>query len=461
MTKTLAIVGRPNVGKSTLFNRLVGARRAIVDDRPGVTRDRIEAAAGVGGLSFRVVDTAGWVESDREGLAGAAARHTEQALAGADAALFVFDARAGVTPLDLAFARVLHRVGKPVVLIANKCEGVRLPEGFSEAGRLGLGEAVPVSAEHDEGMADLVAALLERVPGIDEEDDREQESERPLRLAIVGRPNVGKSTLVNCLLGEDRMLTGAEPGVTRDAVAARWLTEEGPIDLVDTAGLRRQARIHDALEKRSAEEALGAMRFAEVVVLVIDASTAIDRQDLHIGRAVAEEGRALVIAANKWDLVENLDAVRKELEARVAEALPQFRGIPIVRLSATTGAGVDKLLSGVRRVYRAWNHKIPTATLNRWLGQALERHQPPLVDGRRIRIRYATQSKVRPPTLVLFTNQVEELPSSYIGYLTTSLRQTFDMPGTPIRFLLRKSKNPYAGRAKKRRDKPRQVRRVR
>jgi GTP-binding protein len=463
MRKTLAIVGRPNVGKSTLFNRLAGERAAIVDDAAGITRDWIEATAEIGGLHFRVLDTAGWLEGERDALAGRAAEQTERVLAMADGALFVLDARAGVTPADAAVARVLRRSGKPVVLIANKCEGARLPPGLAEIETLGFGEPAAISAEHDEGMAELIEALLWQMPAVaDATEPTPGEARRALRVAIVGRPNVGKSTLVNRLLGEERMLTAASAGTTRDAVMSRWDSAAGPIDIVDTAGIRRKAKIAVPLERRAAEEALSAMRLAEVAILVIDATMPLERQDLHIGRAIAEEGRALVVVANKWDLVEDRDAVRRELEARVGESLPQFKGVPIVRLSAQTGHGVDRLLPAVVAAHEAWNRRVPTAALNRWLETALERHQPPAVSGRRIRIRYATQKKARPPTFVLFVSQVEALPDAYINYLARGLRQAFDMPGTPIRFVLRKADNPFAKRGRARnRVKPRRVRRVR
>jgi GTPase len=444
MTLTVAIVGRPNVGKSTLFNRLAGRRLALVDDTPGVTRDRREGEASLAGLGFRIIDTAGLeAESDEAALAGRIQAQTARALDGADVALFLIDARAGVTPLDRHFAAWLRRSGKPVILVANKAEGSLGRSGALEAHDLGLGTPLALSAAHGEGLADLYEALAahaapEAAPASGAAEPR------PLQLAIIGRPNVGKSTLVNRLLGEDRMIAGPEPGITRDAIASAWQWRDRAVRLIDTAGMRRRPRIAERLEQLSVADTLRAIRFAEVVVLVIDATQMLERQDLGLARLVAEEGRALVLAVNKWDLVDDKALAAARLKDTLAQALPQLAGLRAVTLSALTGAGLARLMPAVIAAEAAWNKRVPTPRLNRFLAEAQERHPPPLVAGRRLRLRYMTQANVRPPTFALFASKPGELPESWRRYLVNLLRETFELQGVPIRVMLRKGKNPYA-----------------
>ena len=452
MAFTVAIVGRPNVGKSTLFNRLVGQRLALVDDTPGVTRDRREGDAAVGDLRFRVIDTAGLDEAEPGSLAARMQQQTARALSDADLALFVIDARAGLTPLDRHFADWLRRGSTPVVLVANKAEGRSGDSGLYEAFALGLGEPIALSAEHGEGMSELYAALVpfadRRAAAIAATEAEERIApEKPLQLAIIGRPNVGKSTLVNRLLGEERSLTGPEAGITRDAIASRWEWQGRAIRLIDTAGLRRRARVEEKIEKLSVADTLRAIRFAEVVVLVTDATQLMEKQDLAIAQMVEEEGRALVLAVNKWDLVEEKPAALQRLRERMEMSLPQLAGLRFVTLSAGTGAGVAKLMPAVMETYDIWNRRIATATLNRWLEAVQDRHPPPLVQGRRLRLRYMTQANIRPPTFALFASRPAELPDAYRRYLVNVLRKDFDLPGVPIRMMLRKGKNPYAGEA--------------
>jgi GTP-binding protein len=442
MSFTVVILGRPNVGKSTLFNRLVGRRQALVDDTPGVTRDRREGAGRLGPLSFRVIDTAGLEEAFDKSLEARMRRQTEAALAEADVALLLVDARAGMTPLDEHFGRWLRRAPTPVLLVANKCEGRAGSAGLAESYALGLGDPVAISAEHGEGMAELHDALAPFAPE-DEEEEPERGPDAPLQLAVVGRPNAGKSTLVNRLIGEDRMITGPEPGLTRDAVPVDWSFEGRRLRLVDTAGLRRKARISDKLEKLSTSDTLRAVRLAEVVVLMVDAAAAMEKQDLTIARTVIDEGRALVIAVNKWDLVRDRRAALGRVRERLESSLPQARGLPVVTLSALSGQGVDELMPAVFAIHQTWNARVPTGPLNRWLAEMIERHPPPAAKGRRLRLRYMTQAKARPPTFALFTTRPGEIPESYIRYLTNGLRERFDLPGTPIRIHLRKGKNPY------------------
>ena len=448
MPPLVVIAGRPNVGKSTLFNRLAGRRLALVSDTPGVTRDRKEAAALLRGRQVRLVDTAGLEEAPPESLAGRMAGGAEMATAAADLVVFVVDARAGVTPADRHFAQWLRRQGRPVLLVANKAEGRSAASSVAEAFALGFGEPVAVSAEHGEGISELMAEIADRLPVAPPPQPspvaREREDDRPLKLAIVGRPNVGKSTLLNRLLGEERMLTGPEPGLTRDAVSVVLADPGGPIELVDTAGLRRKARIEAPLEKLAAGAAIGALKLAEVVMLVTDATEGLLDQDLQLAQLIEREGRACVIALNKWDAAADRQAARRAVADRLESSLAQLRGVAVVPLSALTGVGMERLLPAVRRAHAVWNTRLPTAALNRWFEQALARHPPPLVSGRRLKLRYVTQAKARPPTFVAFGTRAERLPEDYQRYLVNSLREAFDLPGTPIRLQLRGTRNPYA-----------------
>jgi|MEHZ01.5.fsa_nt_MEHZ011559835.1_3 GTP-binding protein len=462
MKPVIAIVGRPNVGKSTLFNRLIGRRSALVDPTPGVTRDRREGNAMLGKLRFTAVDTAGLEEVTGSELESEMQLQTRRAIEDADAALLVFDARAGVTPLDRHFADMMRKSRSPVILVANKCEARAADAGRLEAYELGLGEPVAIASEHGIGMPDLEDAIVEALadfdwdagdldryagpePLEDEIDAGEEEVYHgPLQLAIVGRPNVGKSTLVNKLLGDERVITGPEAGITRDAISIEWTWQGTPIKLIDTAGMRRKARIDKKVEKLSVGDTLEAIRFAHVVVLVIDATMMPEKQDLVIARHIIDEGRAIVIAVNKWDVVEDGAAALKLMYDRMEISLPQIRGVPVVTLSALTARGIHKLLPAVLSVYEIWNRRVPTGPLNRWLGLAVERHPPPIFHGRRIRIRYMTQSKSRPPTFVVFTSQPKGMPDSYTRYLINGIREQFDFPGVPIRINLRGQKNPFA-----------------
>ncbi len=472
MSFTLAIIGRPNVGKSTLFNRLVGKRLALVDDQPGVTRDRREGEGRLYDLTFKVIDTAGLEEADGGTLEGRMRQQTERALAEADLAVFIVDARAGVTPLDAHFAEVLRRSPTPVILIANKCEGRAAEAGLAEAWRLGMGEPVPFSAEHGLGISDLHDAILERLTVLREDQavsqaprvskgkkankepstpehaedgtEGEEPPSGPLQLAIVGRPNVGKSTLVNRMIGEDRLLTGPEAGITRDAISLDWEFRGVSFRLVDTAGLRRRAKVTDRVERLSAYDTKRAIDYAQVVVLLLDGQEGLHKQDLWIARTVIEEGRALVIGLNKWDALKDSKAAISEVQDRMIRSLPQVKGIPLVPISGLTGRGLDRLMDAVLEVYETWQSRISTARLNRWLSAMLEAHPPPMVSGRRLKIRYVTQVKSRPPTFALWVSRPKELPDSYVRYLENGMREDFDMPAVPIRFLLRKGDNPYA-----------------
>jgi GTPase len=454
MSFTVAIVGRPNVGKSTLFNRLVGKRLALVDDRPGVTRDRREGQARLGDLVFAVIDTAGLEQASPDSLTGRMQAQTEAAIAAADAVFFLIDVRAGPTPVDHEFANLVRRSGKPAILIANKSEGRAAEAGVLEAYALGLGEPIAISAEHGEGLADLYAALCEALPEQTAERPPEsrppEESEAavaaPIRVAIVGRPNTGKSTLINRLLGEDRLLTGPEAGITRDAIAVEVAWHDRRFRIHDTAGMRRRSRIDEKLEKLSVADALNAVRFAEVVVVLMDAAAPFEEQDLRIVDLVEREGRALVIGMNKWDLVERHSGAMGKLREETDHWLPQVKGAPIVAVSGLTGAGLDRLMQAVVDAHAMWNRRVPTSALNRWLAEVVSAHPPPAVSGRRIRLDYMTQPKSRPPTFVLFASRADAVPAAYRRYLVNGLREAFALPGTPIRLLLREKSNPYAKR---------------
>ena len=445
MPFTVAIVGRPNVGKSTLFNRLVGRRQALVHPMPGVTRDRREGEGSLLGLSFTVIDTAGLEDERGETLAGRMQVQTARAIDDADVLMMLIDARAGITPLDSHFADMLRRVAKPVVLAANKCEGGAGEAGLIEAYGLGLGEPVPISAEHGAGLSalyDVIAPHAEAAfPG--EGGDADVEG-GPLNLAIVGRPNVGKSTLVNRLLGDERVLTGPEPGVTRDSIWVDWSWRGRDIRLIDTAGLRRKARVSERLERLTAADTANAIRFAHVAVLLVDGIEGLEKSDLAIARQIEEEGRAMVLAVNKWDAVEDRSDRMNRIGDRLERSLPQVRGIPVLTFSALTGRGVNRLLPKAFEIYEVWNRRVDTGPLNRWFAEAIDRHPPPIVDGRRLRLRYITQVKARPPTFALFTTRPSAVPESYLRYLTNGLRDDFGLVGVPIRIALRKGRNPYA-----------------
>jgi len=441
MLPRIAIIGRPNVGKSTLFNRLAGRKLAIVDDTPGVTRDRKEVVARLGGRDVLLLDTAGLEEAPPDTVAGRMRASSEVAIRQADLVLFVIDARSGLTPSDRAFAAWLRRQPAPVLLVANKTEGRHGGMAAMEAYELGLGDPVAISAEHGEGIADLHTTAAGMLP--EEEDEDTRNRDRPLRMAIVGRPNAGKSTLLNALLGEERMITGPEPGLTRDAVAVEWEDEVGKVRLVDTAGMRKKARISESLEQMSVGATIAALKEAEIAVLVLDATLGMDEQDLRIARLAEREGRAVVIAYNKWDAIEDRAAARKRLEDVLTASLAQLKGITVVALSAMTGKGVDRLMPAVRQVMERWNRRIPTGELNRWFEGAVAKHTPPLANGRRIKLRYATMPKARPPTIAIFGPRAEDLPEDYRRYLVNSFRETFDMPGVPIRLHARGGKNPF------------------
>jgi GTP-binding protein len=460
MSFTVAIIGRPNVGKSTLFNRLVGRRLALVDDQPGVTRDRREGRARLGDLEFTVIDTAGLEEAAPASLTGRMQEQTEAAIAAADAVLFLVDARAGSTPSDLAFANLVRRSGKPAIVVANKSEGRAGEAGALEAYELGLGEPVAISAEHGEGLADLYEALRAALPDAtapaeeedadDENGPAEEEAEqRPIRIAVVGRPNSGKSTLINRLLGEERLLTGPEAGITRDAIAVEVEWQGRSFRVHDTAGMRRRSRIEEKLEKLSVADALNAIRFAEVVVVLMDAERPFEEQDLRIADLVEREGRALVIGMNKWDLVESRPGAMSKLQEETDHWLPQVKGVPAIAVSGLTGEGLDRLMQAVVDAHAVWNKRVGTSALNRWLADVAASHPPPAVSGRRIRLDYVTQPKSRPPSFVLFMSRSDAMPDAYRRYLVNSLRESFDLPGTPIRLTLREKKNPFAKRGKR------------
>ena len=446
MSLTVAIIGRPNVGKSTLFNRLAGKRLAIVHDTPGVTRDRREADAQFGPLALRLIDTAGFESGPDGSLTQRMTEQTKAAIAEADVCLFVVDGREGVTAGDEIIADALRKSGKPVILVANKCESRASDAGYADTFKLGFNEPVALSAEHSMGFGDLLAALAPFAGEPDEtEAEEEKEETRPLRLAIVGRPNVGKSSLFNRLLGTERALTGPEAGITRDAIAAAWQIAGRPVLVYDTAGMRKRARMAGkTLEELSVASTLEAVRFADCAVVTIDAAAPFEKQDLTIADMIAREGRAIVFAANKWDLLVEKQGAMKELREKLDRLLPQVAGAPLVAVSALTGEGLKRLTAAILEADKAWNRRVPTAALNRFLFAALERHPPPAVHGRRVRIRYMTQPKARPPSFALFGNQLKALPQAYLRYLQNGLRESFGLKGTPIRFLLRTTKNPYA-----------------
>ena len=474
MSVTVAIVGRPNVGKSTLFNRLVGRKIALVDDTPGVTRDRREAEGRIADLKFRILDTAGYEDVNDGSLQDRMRQQTEMAIRDADVILFMFDARAGITPLDQRFAQVLRKAGKDVHLVGNKAEGREAGPGLLEAYSLGFGEPIALSAEHGIGMSDLHSivsqaidaaaekiserelAALDDLPEVDvdlpEDADFAGEDEKPrrwdpkryLNVAIIGRPNAGKSTLVNRLVGEERVLTGPEAGITRDSILVPWEWQGRVINLVDTAGIRRRARVVEKLEKLAVGDALRSIQYAEIVVLLLDATMPFEKQDLQLADLVEREGRAMVIALNKWDLIEDKNKTLADLREACTRLLPQLRGIPLVTLSGLQGRNVPKLMEAIFAIERAWNSHISTARLNRWLGAMIEGHPPPAVSGRRLKIRYMTQAKTRPPSFILFASRPDALPEAYLRYLTNGLREAFDIPGAPIRLWVRSGgKNPY------------------
>lgn len=451
---TVAIVGRPNVGKSTLFNRLTGKKLALVDDRPGVTRDRREGEGSLGGLPFRLVDTAGLEDAENGSLTDRMKQQTKIAISEADVVLFLMDAREGVTISDRDVAALLRRDSAKTIVICNKCEGRTGITGVAEAHGLGLGHPIPISAEHGEGLGDLYDALVEKLgppqfPDAEIEESEELEDDdaspdAPMRLAVVGRPNVGKSTLINRLLGQDRMLTGPEAGITRDAISVPFTWRGQKFRLCDTAGMRRRARIDEKLEKMSVTDSLRAIRYAEVVILTLDGNEGLDKQDLAIADHVIEEGRALVLAINKWDIVPDRDKALLAVTDRLQHSLAQVKGLPVVTVSAKDGRNLDKLMTTVLEQHKRWDKRVSTAEVNRFLEGAVEANPPPLVNGRGLRIRYGTQVKGRPPTFALFVSKPEDLPDSYTRYLVNGIRERFGMPGVPIRIVLRKRKNPYA-----------------
>ena len=458
MLPQVIIIGRPNVGKSTLFNRLVGKKLALVDDQPGVTRDRRFGEAHLLGLDFTIVDTAGWEDEDELSLPGRMRQQTEASLVGADVALFVIDARAGLTPLDEEIARYLRQSTVPVVLMANKAEGRAGDHGLYEAFSLGFGEPIAFSAEHGQGLADLFEALM---PHLDDkqveeeelvwdEEDEEAQLRAPLKLAIVGRPNAGKSTLINRMLGEDRLLTGPEAGITRDSIAVDWqwhdskTGEDRPVRLIDTAGMRKKALVIDKLEKMAVADARHAVDFAEVVVLLLDATRGLEHQDLKIASLALEEGRALIVAINKWDVAEDASGLFNGIRGALEEGLSQVRGVPLLAVSARTGKGLDELIRAAFDLRAAWSKRVPTALLNRWFDSALEANPPPAPGGRRIKLRYITQAKTRPPGFVLFGTRLDQLPVSYQRYLINGIRRELGFDAVPVRLTLRTPKNPFA-----------------
>lgn len=454
MSFTVAIVGRPNVGKSTLFNRLVGRRIALVDDQPGVTRDRREGAGRLGDLSFTIVDTAGLEDASPGSLSGRMRAQTEAVIASSDVVLYLFDARVGLTPADQTFAALARRSGRPIIVIANKCEGRAGEAGRLEAYSLGLGDPLPLSAEHGEGLSDLYDAVRAAMPeqGAPKDDEESgipaDDPSRPIRVAIVGRPNAGKSTLINRLIGEDRLLTAPDAGTTRDAIAVEADWHGRKFQIYDTAGMRRRSRIDEKLEKLAVADALNAIRFAEVVVVLIDGAHPFEEQDQRIADLVEREGRALVLAIGKWDLAEHKAGAISRLRDIAEQKLTQIRGVPLVAVSGVTGEGLDRMMQAILGAYGIWNKRVPTSALNRWFEQATSANPPPAVSGRTLRLNYITQVKSRPPSFIVFCTRADAVPDSYKRYLVNDLRQTFDLPGTPIRLTLRSKANPYAGRGR-------------
>lgn len=458
MPLKVAIVGRPNVGKSTLFNRLAGQRLAIVDDQPGVTRDRRETPAELAGMKLLLIDTPGFEDVHDTSLEARMRQQTEQAIKEADVSLFIVDARAGITPLDERFAELLRRADKPVVLAANKCEGKQAEEGLMEAFALGFGEPVALSAEHGEGLAELFSAIVREVPEAKDQEEEVVEREAPFdpdaeelppppktaRLIVVGRPNAGKSTLINQLLQSDRLLTGPEAGITRDSIEVAWEYEGRTIKLVDTAGLRKRAKVHESLEKMSTSDTIRSIRFADIVALVMDARDAFEKQDLQIADLCVREGRGLVMVISKWDLVENPDQYAKQLREKADRLLPNAKGAPVVFLSGLTGKRIDRMMPAVMQTFDDWNARVKTKDLNDWLRHVVERHPPPSVHGKPIKPKYMSQIKTRPPTFVLMANRGENMPEAYKRYLVNGLREAFDLKGVPIRLYVRQGKNPYA-----------------
>ncbi len=455
MSFTIAIIGRPNVGKSTLFNRLVGRRSALVDDQPGVTRDRREGEGRLGDLRFKVIDTAGLDEGSAESLVGRMLAQTKLALKSADAVFFLIDARVGLTSADRTFAELVRRAGKPTILVANKCESRASEAGRLESYALGLGDPIGISAEHNEGMGDLFDALREALPELTEPPAEEEarvfvdEDMRSIRVAVVGRPNVGKSTLINRLIGEERLLTGPEAGITRDAIAVDLEWRGRAFRLDDTAGIRRRPKVQEKVEKLSVGDALNSIRFAEVVVLLMDSQQTFEDQDLRLADLVEREGRALVLGMSKWDIAERKPGALAKLREEADRRLAQLKGVPLVGVSGLTGEGLDRLMQAVCDAHKVWNKRVPTRALNRFLEQALDENPPPAVSGRRLKLNYITQPKTRPPSFVLFCTRADAVPDAYLRYLVNAMREKFDLPGTPIRLMLREKANPYAGRKRK------------